>query len=87
MTICVEFQVSSEAAQRVGIQLPRARCTGSRQNTNDLAREAVSCNAVLGRSLSLRIYHTLDDLQPKESGTGSSALRPIGWNEAQPTTW
>jgi len=35
------------AAERIGIQLPRARCMGSRQKPNDLAREAVCCNAVL----------------------------------------
>jgi hypothetical protein len=29
------------AAQRVGVQPPRARCTRMRQNANDLAREAV----------------------------------------------
>jgi len=36
------------AAERVGIQVPRARCIGSRQKSHDLAREAVSWNAVLG---------------------------------------
>jgi hypothetical protein len=35
------------AVQRYGIQLPRARCKGKPENSNDLAREAVSCNAVL----------------------------------------
>jgi hypothetical protein len=34
------------AVQRLGIQLPRARWE-SLQNTNDLAREAVSCMPVL----------------------------------------
>ena len=34
-------------AQRVGIQLPRARCKKRVQKAYDLAREAVSCNAVL----------------------------------------
>ncbi|MBK9940585.1 MAG: hypothetical protein IPP13_03045 [Kouleothrix sp.] len=38
------------ATQRVGIQLPRARWE-SFQNTNDLAREAVSCNAGLDGKL------------------------------------
>jgi hypothetical protein len=38
------------AVQRFGIQLPRARCTERRQNSHDLAREAVSWNAVLGCS-------------------------------------
>jgi hypothetical protein len=38
------------AAERIGIQLPRARRTGSPQNSHDLAREAVNCNAVLGGS-------------------------------------
>jgi hypothetical protein len=42
------YREGEGAAQRVGIQLPRARCTGSRQKTNDLAREAVNCNAGLG---------------------------------------
>jgi len=36
-----------KAAERVGVQLPRARCTGLHQKTNDLAREAVNCNARL----------------------------------------
>jgi hypothetical protein len=35
------------AAQRFGVQLPRARWK-SLQNTNDLARAAVSCNTVFG---------------------------------------
>jgi len=35
-------------AERVGIQLPRARCIESHSKPNDLAREAVSCNAGLG---------------------------------------
>jgi len=34
--------------QRFGIQLPRARCTRWLQNSNDLAREAVSWNTVFG---------------------------------------
>jgi len=38
------------AAQRLGIQLPRARRMKSLQKRYDLAREAVSCNAVLGRN-------------------------------------
>src|SRR6266545_7528254 len=36
------------AAQRPGVQLPRARCTRRLQKSNDLAREAVSCNTVFG---------------------------------------
>jgi hypothetical protein len=36
------------AVQRVGVQLRRARGTRSRQKSRDLAREAVSRNAVLG---------------------------------------
>ena len=39
------------AAQRLGIQVPRARSMGSRQNSRDLAREAVGCNAVLDGAL------------------------------------
>jgi len=35
-------------AERLGIQLRQARGTGSHQKANDLAREAVSCNAGLG---------------------------------------
>ena len=42
------------AAERVGIQVPRVCCIGSRSKSDDLAREAVSWNAVLGRSLLLR---------------------------------
>jgi hypothetical protein len=38
----------SGAAQRLGVQLPRARCTRFFQNTNDLARAAVNCNGELG---------------------------------------
>jgi hypothetical protein len=41
---------AAPAAQRFGIQLPRARRTGRLQKPNDLAREAVSCNAGLGRA-------------------------------------
>jgi len=36
------------AAQRLAVQLPRARCRGTVQNTNDLAREAVNCNGLFG---------------------------------------
>jgi hypothetical protein len=39
-----------EAAERFGIQLPRAR-RDELQKPNDLAREAVSCNAGLGRRI------------------------------------
>jgi hypothetical protein len=40
------------AAQRLGVQLLRARCAGFSQKTGDRAREAVNCNAVLaGNSL------------------------------------
>ena len=39
------------AAQRFGVQLPRARCIGRVQKTHDLAREAVNCNAGLGRPI------------------------------------
>jgi hypothetical protein len=40
-----------EAAQRLGVQLPRARGKKWLQNSNDLAREAVNCNALLAGSL------------------------------------
>src|SRR6185503_3173295 len=40
--------VRHRAAQRPGVQPPRARCTGWRQNTSDLAREAVGWNTLLG---------------------------------------
>jgi hypothetical protein len=40
--------MSRACAQRVGIQLPRARWQ-SLSKSNDLAREAVGCNAGLGR--------------------------------------
>lgn len=40
--------MADDAAERLGIQLPRTRRIGSRQNATDLAREVVSCNAVLG---------------------------------------
>jgi len=39
------------AAERAAHQPPRARRIGSHQNADDLAREAVNCNAVLGRAL------------------------------------
>ncbi len=42
-------QVSMAAAERYGIQLPRARWRKP-QEPNDLAREAVSCNAGLDGS-------------------------------------
>ena len=38
-------------AQRVGVQLPQARCSGFYQKTGDLAREAVNCNALFGRAV------------------------------------
>ncbi len=38
----------SPDAERIGIQVPRARCPGSPSKSNDLAREAVSWYAVLG---------------------------------------
>ena len=49
-TCCPRFRygVRLSPAQRVGVQLPRARCTRSHQKNYDLAREAVNCNAVLG---------------------------------------
>ena len=37
-----------KAAQRIGIQLRRARCTASRQKSHDLAREAVGLHARVG---------------------------------------
>jgi hypothetical protein len=37
---------NDRAAQRIGIQLPQARC-GNGQNSYDLAREAVGCMGVL----------------------------------------
>jgi hypothetical protein len=40
-----------KAAERYGIQLPRARCLGFCQKTSNLAREAVNCNVVFGRPL------------------------------------
>ena len=39
------------AAQRIGVQLPQARCSGIYQKTGDLAREAVNCNAGFGRAV------------------------------------
>jgi hypothetical protein len=39
------------SVQRIGIQLPRARRTGRLQNSSDLAREAVNCNAGLDGNL------------------------------------
>ena len=44
---------SRAPAQRFGIQLPRARWN-KLLKTNDLAREAVSCNAGLGGAGGLR---------------------------------
>ena len=43
--------LTREAAQRIGVQLPRARCSGFHQKTGDLAREAVNCNAWLAGRL------------------------------------
>jgi len=37
------------AAERVAVQLPRARWRYSHQKRHDLAREAVGCNGVFGR--------------------------------------
>jgi hypothetical protein len=44
----------AKEAQRMERQLPRARDTGWLQKTNDLAREAVSCNAGSGGTVRLR---------------------------------
>ncbi len=46
----------SPAAQRLAVQLPRARWERL-QKANDLAREAVSCNGGLGRSLGMGFAH------------------------------
>jgi predicted SnoaL-like aldol condensation-catalyzing enzyme len=40
--------ISGMVLYRIGVQLPRARCTERLQKRPDLAREAVSCNAGLG---------------------------------------
>jgi hypothetical protein len=37
-------------AERIAVQLPRARRTRQLQKLNDLAREAVSCNGLFGGS-------------------------------------
>src|SRR3954470_8777300 len=50
LRIILQLWEGLERAERVGVQLPRACCTGSRQNSHDLAREAVGCNAGLGRN-------------------------------------
>ena len=47
MTGAVQIQTLMAAAERLGIQVPRAR-QGNLQKPNDLAREAVSWYAVLG---------------------------------------
>jgi hypothetical protein len=39
------------ATQRFGVQLPRVRPNERVKKKHDLAREAVSCNTVLGRRL------------------------------------
>ena len=49
-------------AQRVGIQLPRARW-GKPSKNNDLAREAVGCNAGLGHPAD-RFYGVMYVLLP-----------------------
>jgi hypothetical protein len=51
------FHGNDSASQRVGVQLRRARCTPSRQKSNDLAREAVSWYAVFGGG---RTFHAAD---------------------------
>src|SRR6266542_3819984 len=48
--------VADDAAQRIGIQLPRARCTRRIQKRYDLAREAVNCNAVLDGGAGMGIF-------------------------------
>ncbi len=37
-----------DTAERLGVQLPPARCSDFYQKMGDLAREAVNCNAGLG---------------------------------------
>ena len=49
-----------EAAQRIGVQLPQARCTSFYQKTHDLAREAVNCNAVLGGDFEVLMIFSLE---------------------------
>jgi hypothetical protein len=48
---------NDRAAQRVGVQLPRARRRAVSQKVYDLAREAVSWNAVFGGSR-LQLHRT-----------------------------
>src|SRR5690349_8449067 len=47
--VCKQDCDRTLAAQRLALQLPRARCTRCFQKTNDLAREAVNCNHPSGR--------------------------------------
>ena len=44
----IEITLRLRRAQRFGVQLPRAQAQAFLKN-DDLAREAVNCNAVLGR--------------------------------------
>jgi hypothetical protein len=55
-------QTLMSPAQRVGVQLPRARCIGSPQKSCDLAREAVNCNAVFGGSRPTRLRACLNSV-------------------------
>jgi hypothetical protein len=45
----IEIIYELRRAQRLGVQLPRARCSGFSQKTGDLAREAVGWNGWLAR--------------------------------------
>ena len=58
----------NEAAQRVGVQLPRARSSGFYQKTGDLAREAVNCNALLACARAMvTMTRFLEQLLPQPS--------------------
>lgn len=78
-------QLYLAAAERPGVQLPRARCTAYLQNANDLAREAVSCNpqcrpvaSWYGRNSPAYRHLGYNALAPEaETRTRTGALEPV----------
>lgn len=59
------MRFAETATQRLGVQLPRARCASFYQKTGDRAREAVNCNAWLAGVGLLGLHSgTTPTLQP-----------------------
>jgi len=71
------------AAQRLGIQLPRARLV-AHSKSNDLAREAVNCNAVLGGAVGWRWCFAASGRGIRLIGNYATTPLPSGAPKPQP---